>query len=370
MPGGGPAFPLVVARGARALAVGAVDGARRRVQRRAGAAERSRSATRQSLWAELPAQRRAGHRRGAIRGRPGRGRIRRRLQARRLVRQPLASPTCATISSASRSPIPPSTRRRARTTATSASMRWPIRRSGAARRRSARSTCSCARLSRRRATATSSASASTAAWRCTIRCPAARTTLSALGFGFVRLSDSAIGFSTDSAFYNPGVFTPELSYEAVFEATYQFQVTPYAQIQPDLQYVQQPRRRRRRPAAARPQGRRRADRRAARQRDVLKRLAVRRASSRPPLPSLCESGRGGFLRLMRGECRPRRQERAANPPACRCASGCKVAGRLARSDRAGFSRKSMCSSSSVASFSNRFLDTRSLTESQYFAASR
>jgi porin len=58
-----------------------------------------------------------------------------------------------------------------------------------------------------------------------------------LGFGVVRLSDSAIGFSTDAAAFNPGVFTPKLSYESVFEATYQFQVTPYAQIQPDLQYV-------------------------------------------------------------------------------------------------------------------------------------
>jgi porin len=62
----------------------------------------------------------------------------------------------------------------------------------------------------------------------------------ALGFGYVRLSNSAIGFSTDSALYNPTVFTPVRSYEAVFEATYQVQLTPYAQLQPDLQYVSNP----------------------------------------------------------------------------------------------------------------------------------
>jgi porin len=58
-----------------------------------------------------------------------------------------------------------------------------------------------------------------------------------LGFGIVQLSNSAIGASTDYALYNPGVFAPKRSYEAVFEATYQYQVTPYAQIQPDVQYV-------------------------------------------------------------------------------------------------------------------------------------
>jgi porin len=58
-----------------------------------------------------------------------------------------------------------------------------------------------------------------------------------VGFGFVRLSDAAIGFSADATLYNPAVYTPRLSDETVFEATYQFQVTPYAQIQPDLQYV-------------------------------------------------------------------------------------------------------------------------------------
>ena len=61
-----------------------------------------------------------------------------------------------------------------------------------------------------------------------------------LGFGFVQLSPSAIGFSSDTAFYNPGVYSPTLSNETVFEATYQFQATPWAQIQPDLQFVHNP----------------------------------------------------------------------------------------------------------------------------------
>jgi porin len=58
-----------------------------------------------------------------------------------------------------------------------------------------------------------------------------------LGVGFVQLSNSAIGASVDTAFFNPGVYTPRRSNETVFEATYQYQATPWAQIQPDLQYI-------------------------------------------------------------------------------------------------------------------------------------
>ena len=61
-----------------------------------------------------------------------------------------------------------------------------------------------------------------------------------LGFGFVQLSPSAIGFSSDSMFFNPGVFTPKRSNETVLEVTYQYQATAWAQIQPDLQYVHNP----------------------------------------------------------------------------------------------------------------------------------
>lgn len=61
-----------------------------------------------------------------------------------------------------------------------------------------------------------------------------------LGFGYVQLSSSAIGFSADAAAFNPAVYTPKRSAETVFEATYQAQVTPYAQLQPNLQYVRNP----------------------------------------------------------------------------------------------------------------------------------
>ena len=61
-----------------------------------------------------------------------------------------------------------------------------------------------------------------------------------LGFGFVPLSPAAIGYSRDVAFYHPGVYSPVLSNEAVFEATYQLQASSWAQIQPDLQYVHNP----------------------------------------------------------------------------------------------------------------------------------
>ncbi len=61
-----------------------------------------------------------------------------------------------------------------------------------------------------------------------------------LGFGFVQLSPGAIGFSRDAALYNPGVYSPTLSHETLFEATYQYQATAWAQIQPDLQYIHNP----------------------------------------------------------------------------------------------------------------------------------
>jgi porin len=62
------------------------------------------------------------------------------------------------------------------------------------------------------------------------------------GFGvdFARVSDSATGLDLDKAFYNPGVFSPARHHETVVEATYQYQVTPWWQIQPDIQYVINP----------------------------------------------------------------------------------------------------------------------------------
>jgi porin len=61
-----------------------------------------------------------------------------------------------------------------------------------------------------------------------------------IGFGYTRVSDSATGFDQDTAFYNPGVYSPVRHSETFLEATYQYQVTPWWQIQPDLQYVFNP----------------------------------------------------------------------------------------------------------------------------------
>jgi porin len=60
----------------------------------------------------------------------------------------------------------------------------------------------------------------------------------AAGFGYVRLGPNAIGYGEDAALYNPG--SPVRSAETVLEATYQYQATAWAQIQPDLQYVINP----------------------------------------------------------------------------------------------------------------------------------
>jgi porin len=61
-----------------------------------------------------------------------------------------------------------------------------------------------------------------------------------LGVDFARVSNSATGFDLDTAFYNPGVYSPARHNETVLEATYQYQVMPWWQIQPDIQYVFNP----------------------------------------------------------------------------------------------------------------------------------
>ena len=61
-----------------------------------------------------------------------------------------------------------------------------------------------------------------------------------VGFGYTRVSSGATGFTEDAAFYNPGVYSPIRTSETFIEATYQYQVTPWWQIQPDVQYVFNP----------------------------------------------------------------------------------------------------------------------------------
>jgi porin len=61
-----------------------------------------------------------------------------------------------------------------------------------------------------------------------------------LGMGFTRVSNSATGSDVDTALYNPGVYSPARHNETFLEGTYQYQVMPWWQIQPDIQYVFNP----------------------------------------------------------------------------------------------------------------------------------
>ena len=61
-----------------------------------------------------------------------------------------------------------------------------------------------------------------------------------IGMGFTRVSNSVSGFDSDTAMFNPGVYSPIRRSETYIEATYQYQVMPWWQIQPDVQYVFNP----------------------------------------------------------------------------------------------------------------------------------
>jgi porin len=61
-----------------------------------------------------------------------------------------------------------------------------------------------------------------------------------LGFGVARVSTGAAAFDRDLQLFQPSVYTPVRSAETFLEATYQVQVAPWWQIQPDLQYVINP----------------------------------------------------------------------------------------------------------------------------------
>jgi porin len=61
-----------------------------------------------------------------------------------------------------------------------------------------------------------------------------------LGMGVARVSSGGRGLDGDTALYSPGVYSPVRSTETYLEATYQYQVMPWWQIQPDIQYVFNP----------------------------------------------------------------------------------------------------------------------------------
>ena len=61
-----------------------------------------------------------------------------------------------------------------------------------------------------------------------------------VGVAFTQVSSSASAFDGDTALYNPGVLSPVRHNETVLEATYQYEVMPWWQVQPDIQYVFNP----------------------------------------------------------------------------------------------------------------------------------
>jgi porin len=62
-----------------------------------------------------------------------------------------------------------------------------------------------------------------------------------LGLGYVHVSDHASGYDRDVATdAPPGSYNPIRNSETYVEATYQYQVRPWCQLQPDIQYVFNP----------------------------------------------------------------------------------------------------------------------------------
>jgi porin len=105
----------------------------------------------------------------------------------------------------------------------------------------------------------------------TMREPIVGRKMDAVGVSvdYARVSNSAAGFAFDTPFFNPGVFSPPRRSETVIEATYQYQVTPWWQIQPDIQYVFNPGRWHRQSGQSEPEGQERGGARRAHEHFVL-----------------------------------------------------------------------------------------------------
>ncbi|MGH6990493.1 MAG: carbohydrate porin, partial [Stellaceae bacterium] len=61
-----------------------------------------------------------------------------------------------------------------------------------------------------------------------------------VGMGYTHVSGRVAGYDRDDAAFNPGTFWPTQSGETFIEITYQAQVTPWLQLQPDFQYFFNP----------------------------------------------------------------------------------------------------------------------------------
>jgi porin len=60
-----------------------------------------------------------------------------------------------------------------------------------------------------------------------------------IGIGYTHVSQAAAGLDRDTAAFT-GAYTPVRGSETFIEATYQYQLTPWCQLQPDFQYVFNP----------------------------------------------------------------------------------------------------------------------------------
>ena len=60
-----------------------------------------------------------------------------------------------------------------------------------------------------------------------------------IGMGYAHVSRRAAALDADTALYT-GAFTPIRGGETYVEATYQYQVTPWMNVQPDFQYIINP----------------------------------------------------------------------------------------------------------------------------------
>ncbi len=58
--------------------------------------------------------------------------------------------------------------------------------------------------------------------------------------GVAQASSGASGYARDLRFYQPTVYTPTRRAETFLEATYMAQITPWWQVQPDIQYFVDP----------------------------------------------------------------------------------------------------------------------------------
>jgi porin len=61
-----------------------------------------------------------------------------------------------------------------------------------------------------------------------------------LGMGYAHVSSQVAGLASDTGVYSPGTYNPQPHGETFVEATYQYQVYPWLQMQPDVQYVFHP----------------------------------------------------------------------------------------------------------------------------------